>query len=405
VLLSWANREPEYRNNMKRHSLLAAAAFALALLAASCAAPRHGGTEAAFPDFRLRFLADLHVRTGKAIGDLDPKKFGGLSSLSCDHDSDTFLALSDDKADCRIYSLSISVVPGGLDIRPLGVLYLRDADGNPFPPMALDPEGLAVLPDGSLVVSSETRAPGDDSPAILRFSPRGVLLGEIPVPEKFLPAKEGDSPKGTRFNASFEALTLAPDEPRLFTAGECALVQDGEPSSPRSGCLARILEYDLAGPEPAAVAEFAYPVDAVAVPIGSRPGRGDSGLTELVALGGREFLSLERSYFIEDKGRLPRRSRTRIRIYRFSLAGAQDISSIPSLKETDPVRPIAKKLILDLSDVVRRFKPGFRYLDNFEAMDLGPHLNNGRRTLLLLSDNNFSPTQRTAFLAFEIIPR
>lgn len=387
---------------MKRHSLSAAAVFALALLAACCAAPRHGGTDAVFPEFRLRFLADFHVRTGEVFGDFDPKVFGGLSSLHYDRDSGTLLALSDDKSSHRIYTFSISVAPGRLDVRPLDILYLRDADGNPFPPMALDPEGLVVLPDKSLIISSETRAPGDASPSILRFSARGILLDEFPVPEKFLPSKEKEGLQGTRFNASFEALTLAPDEPRLFTAVECALVQDGEPSSPDRGCLARILEYDLAGPKPAAVAEYAYPVDAVAVPPGHRPGQGDCGLTELVALGGREFLSLERSYFIEDKGR---ESRTRILIYRFSLAGTQDISGVPSLKEAGSVRPVGKKLILDLSSVVGRFQPRFRYLDNFEAMGFGPMLDKGRQTLFLLSDNNFGPTQRTAFLAFEIIPR
>ncbi|OGD24570.1 MAG: hypothetical protein A2Y56_13230 [Candidatus Aminicenantes bacterium RBG_13_63_10] len=378
----------------------------LALLAASCAAPRRGGPGGPSSELRLHFLGDFNIPTGARFNDLDPSMFGGLSSLSYEPASGTILALSDAKADYRLYRLSITVSPGRLEVRPRGVFFLRDADGNPFPAAALDPEGLAPAPDGSLYISSERHGLGKTVPGLFRFSAAGELLRILSVPEKFLPSEEGEGLRGTRPNASFEALALAPDEPRLFTAAENALYQDGGPSGPDKGSLVRILEIDVsAGGDEAPAAEFAYPLDEMAVPDGSGPGRGDIGLVEILALGGREFLSLERSYFIEDAGPRPRRSRTRIRIYRFSLDGAEDIRDVPSLKESGPVRPVRKELVLDFGGIVGRLTPGFRSLDNFEAMGFGPVLENGNRTLLLVSDNNFSPTQRTVFLAFEVIPR
>ena len=40
--------------------------------------------------------------------------------------------------------------------------------------------------------------------------------------------------------------------------------------------------------------------------------------------------------------------------------------------------------------------------DNVEAMALGPRLPNGRPSLILMSDDNLSATQRNQFLLFEI---
>ena len=39
-------------------------------------------------------------------------------------------------------------------------------------------------------------------------------------------------------------------------------------------------------------------------------------------------------------------------------------------------------------------------LDNVEGMTFGPDLPDGRRTLVLVSDDNFSETQVTQFLGF-----
>ena len=46
------------------------------------------------------------------------------------------------------------------------------------------------------------------------------------------------------------------------------------------------------------------------------------------------------------------------------------------------------------------------HLDNIEGMTWGPTLANGKRTLVFVSDDNFSPMQTTQFLAFELtLPR
>ena len=41
-------------------------------------------------------------------------------------------------------------------------------------------------------------------------------------------------------------------------------------------------------------------------------------------------------------------------------------------------------------------------LDNVEGMTLGPRLPDGRRSLVLVSDNNFAASQFTQFLLFAL---
>jgi hypothetical protein len=41
-------------------------------------------------------------------------------------------------------------------------------------------------------------------------------------------------------------------------------------------------------------------------------------------------------------------------------------------------------------------------LDNVEGMTFGPRLPDGRRSLILVSDNNFSPMAFTQFLLFGV---
>ena len=41
-------------------------------------------------------------------------------------------------------------------------------------------------------------------------------------------------------------------------------------------------------------------------------------------------------------------------------------------------------------------------LDNVEGLTFGPRLRDGRRSLVLVSDNNFAATQFTQFLLFAI---
>ena len=87
-----------------------------------------------------------------------------------------------------------------------------------------------------------------------------------------------------------------------------------------------------------------------------------------------------------------------IALYQVSLEKADDISSIESLLAADSksIKPVQKKLLLDLRKLDL-------LLDNIEGLTLGPTLPDGQRSLILVSDNNFQPVQRTQILAFRLL--
>ncbi|HPK66301.1 MAG TPA: esterase-like activity of phytase family protein, partial [Thermoanaerobaculia bacterium] len=60
-------------------------------------------------------------------------------------------------------------------------------------------------------------------------------------------------------------------------------------------------------------------------------------------------------------------------------------------------RPVAKELLLDLGSL------GIE-MDNYEGMALGRELADGRRLLLIVSDDNFSPEQANRLLLFAVDP-
>ena len=125
-----------------------------------------------------------------------------------------------------------------------------------------------------------------------------------------------------------------------------------------------------------------------------------TGLVELLSIGGTDFLAMERGY-AEEEGESGRRRNT-IRIFQMSIDGATDISTMDSLRGQGNIRAARKTLLLDFS-TIRGLSPELAALDNFEGMAFGPPLSDGSRTLIVVSDDNFSRRQRTGFMVFKVV--
>ncbi len=314
---------------------------------------------------------------------------GGLSGIVYDAANDVYLAVSDDRgADedgtPRFYTLGIDLSDGALDEGAVvieNVTALTLADGvTTLDAINPDPEGIAIGPNGELFVSSERDV--DGNPAIFVFNMDGVLQGTLPVDAKFLPDAEGS--QGVRSNLGFESLTITPDGTTLFTATESALAQDGEPASLETGSPARIVEYDLNTGE--AVSEFIYEVEPIANAPVPADAFADSGLVELLAIDNQgTLLALERSF----SSGAPDRGFT-IQLFLVETQAATDVigeNAIPAAIDDGEleinVDEVARKeLLLDLGEL------GIP-LDNLEGMTLGPVLEDGRQSLVLVADDNF----------------
>ncbi len=364
--------------------LVAAAVVVTAVLAVDV------GPGGAAPSSRLglEFLGQQIFPTGTQF---EETEFGGLSSISYDAERDAFYVLSDDQGTIdpvRFYTVGIDLSDGfsAGDVEVLDVTTLRDAGGQPFAPASLDPEGLTLdRRNDRLIVTSEGIANAGIAPFVRTFDLAGQQLGELPLPAAFIPGPG----HGVRQNLGFESAAVTPNGQFLLVGAENALAQDGPPATVSGGSPARIIRYRLTRDsldrqvvywtDP--IAESPVPPTAFAV----------NGLVEMLPLSTNSMLTMERSFSVgaPDTGNT-------IRLYEASTAGADDVDGLDSIAPVlGSLDTVDKTLLLDL-DVL-----GIP-LDNIEGMTFGPDLPDGRRSLVLVSDNNFSPAGFTQFLVFAV---
>ncbi len=369
---------------------LAAVAVAVAVAAAvGAGASAHGSKPP-----KLQFLGQAIVPTGTTFAGTT---IGGLSSITYDKKRGVFYSLSDDQSQfnpARFYTLHIDLSDGSLangDVHFDAVTTLLAPNGLPYAPFSLDPEGLTLTKKGELIVTSEGIAVNGIAPFVRRYSLGGAFLGDLTVPGAFLPTSPTH---GVRQNLAFEAAAVAPNGKHLFVGMEAALAQDGPAASLTNGSASRILRYNLAnGRLERQNVYFTDPIAQAPVPATQFA---VSGLVELLPFNDEFMLSMERSFSV-GAPTLGNTGNT-IKLYSVSFHGATNVNgddSIAGALASRKFRPVTKTLLLDLGTL------GIP-LDNVEGMTLGPRLPDGRRSLVLVSDNNFAASQFTQFLLFAI---
>lgn len=321
-----------------------------------------GGSDAGAPPPPVEILAVLDLPRTAATQ--------GLSGTVYDPSTHTLLAISDIAPRLVPFTLTAdyqSVTPG----EPI------DLTGRPG--SAWDGEALIRLGGELVAVTVET------APLIERFDPAGKYLGKIEVPALF--AQQASNNKG------LESLTLSPSGAYLFTGNESALTTDGSAATKTAGSTIRLLRRDIAA---SLDEQRAYRTD----PLGAGTG-GDMGVSDLVALSDTTLLVLERG-FQSDLGNT-------VRLYAVDFAdsgpGSADISATPALDGGAPALPKTRVVDLGALPAGGVTHPGLQpnpLLDNYEALALGPELPDGRRVVLVTSDDNANPDQIPRILVLAI---
>jgi hypothetical protein len=305
---------------------------------------------------------------------------GGLSGITYDAATKTYYAISDAKNDdngaVRFYTLNIDLSSGSLGtIDFTGVTTLKDSGGTSFAANVSDTEGIALTSGGNAFISSEgIFSSTNTQPFINQFNlTTGNQNLSLPISSPKFDVS-ADTTQGVRNNKAFESLTITPDQQVLFTATEVALEQDGSAPTGSAGSPSRIVRYNLS--TGSVDGEFLYNTDA------------ENGISELLALDQNTLLAIDRNV-----------STGVGKLYQVSLQGATDIKNNNGLIASGlgSITAVQKTLVADLST----FPSG----TNFEGMTLGPTLPNGKRSLVLVSDNNFGfgiANIPTRFASFEI---
>jgi hypothetical protein len=290
------------------------------------------------------------------------KPSGGFSAATYRADRDQLWLLSDAPKGQLVGWGGLGKL-GKAPLRPLGVVRLRSGKGAPLP-KSIDGEGLVMLGERAWV-ASEGRGSPERPTQLLGFDHRsGELQLAMPMPAEWQSAPG----QGLAANRGPESLTLLQRRGKpalLLMAAETALLQD--PAG-----QVRVLGWPL-GAGMASVAGNPKPLQPLRLP------RGDGwGLTDLLALPeaplgaplGAPLLGLQRRFQAPDQWS------NRLVLY-------------PLPKPITPAgngAPLAPLMSWDLKAI------GLSS-DNWEAITPGPPLEDGRPTLLLASDNNFSPFQ------------
>jgi hypothetical protein len=322
----------------------------------------------------------------------DGTRLGGLSGLDYDAAADRWLAVSDDKSEhgpARAYALRIDYDQSGVSAAAATeVISLRRPDGSTYPSEAApDFEALRIDPcDGSLWYASEGNGERGLPPFVRQADRTGGYLSELPHLRMlaFVPGQK----TGLRHNLAFEGLAFAPDGNSLWLAVEGPLWQDGPVPAISAGALTRLTRLARDG---TMLAQYAYPLDPV--PLAPAAGKqADNGISEILALADNRLLVLERSGRQDESGAW----RFTARLYVADFTDATDVGTMPALAGLAIV-PMTKRVLLDFATM------SLPPVDNLEGLAWGRRLANGHETLVLISDDNFSPNQSTQIWVFEIL--
>lgn len=316
-----------------------------------------------------------------------PGVLAELSGTWYDPDTQQLFAVMDQRDNPALLEMAVEIVPKvTLTVRRATILEQASVR------QTLDLEGVSPAPDGQLFVASEGESGNPDrpSPGVFEYTRDGRYVRRLGLPAAYA---------GMRSNAGLEGLSTSPDGRFVFAAVEGSLRQDGPIATFSAGALTRILVFDLQSE--AAPREYLYQTEAVPALPGGTKLTGDNGVAEILALGVDDLLVLERAYVEDTSGT---RSANAVRLFRVRLDSASEVTGAWAAGDV-PAVALRKTMALDLSTLAGALDPRLASLENFEGMSFGPRLPDGRRTLLLISDNNCNDTQVTALVVLAITER
>lgn len=333
-------------------------------------------------------------------------QFGGISGTDYCPKSEIYFGLSDRGAKdgavdylCRFHELKIDIDPHHEDpvkVKIVNSILIKNQSALPYPGASnaiyetperarrLDPEGIRIDSNQKIWISDEY------GPYLMQFDREGNFVQELPVPNNLLikypsPSSSEEDARnqtGRRSNRGMEGIALTPSGRFLVGIMQSPLLQDSYPSDKEKpiGFNARIICFDL---EDGTTSQHVY-----------RQERDKNKMHEILAIDEHRFL------VIEQDGKPGAESKMKS-IFQINMKKATDVSDVASLadkKLPKGIKPVKKKLFLDLLD--DRFGLASTMPEKVEGLCFGPTLPDGRKTLIVVTDNDFRSNEPTMFYVF-----
>jgi hypothetical protein len=365
-----------------------------ALLSAVIYSPVFAGNPSGFD--HMEFIGETFIPFGLQV---EGTTVEGLSGLTRIGNTNRYLSICDvtDGTPARFYELEIDLSDGSLndgDVNVVDVEFLNDENGALIPG-TYDLEGIALDPGNiTLLFASEgvSGGPGGYAPYIKRNSRFGQHINHIEIDLEKLDQTDGEG--GVYGSGGFESLVYSKDFKTLWTAPETALQQDGSKPTSEVGALVRLMKFDSSDAlNPHQVAEYVYQLskkNGSIVNPGDFGTGGDRSMVDLLPINDHTLLVLEREWI----GGEARTNTRPIALYVINTRRADNVMDVEVLSGEE--RPVTKKLVLDFDEL--RQAGLVERVGSFEAMIFGPDLDDGRKTLIFVEDNDSSvDTQVIAF--------
>ncbi len=334
---------------------------------------------------KLRYLDDVVIPQNLEIEDT---KVGGLSGI--DYHNGMYYLVCDQPSNPRIYKAEIPFINRSIDTVLISEVIKLDKNDVFYKEHTPDLEGIRFDAESNeLVISAEGSIQNGNDPSIFHISTEGKFISSYEIPEYF--KASGD--QKPRNNGVFEGLAESFDKSAYWVAMELPLVKDGpKPKIYATNSSVRITKFNKE--TQAAESQFAYKLDGISkLPINWFA---VNGVTEILEYAKDKFLVLERAYSAGYGS-----NGNTVKIFDVDASKATNTLKMKNLRKSD-YQNAEKRLVFDFKSVKNFLTE--ETIDNIEGMTFGPDLPNGKKSLILVSDDNFSSfsDQITQFILLEL---
>ncbi|QNM86038.1 esterase-like activity of phytase family protein [Polaribacter pectinis] len=313
---------------------------------------------------------------------------GGLSGI--DYSKGLYYLVVDDARSPRFLKAKIDIHQNKIQsINFKDVVFLNDSSEVFYKENALDLESIFIDEETQEVYFvSEGSIRKNKLPTVFKTDDKGNFVKEFQLPNNLT------NLKAIKHNAVFEGSSKSIDKKGFWVAMEGPLKTDGEePTFTKTSSPIRITYFDKNSQK--ATKQFAYQLEHITKP--AKANINLNGLTAILEYKENNFFIIERTYQsgYGSYGNI-------VRVFEASIdKETTNVLEIDSLKNTK-FTPLKKRLLLNFEDVKKHLTE--RIIDNIEGITFGPELENGNKTILLISDDNFQiyGKQLNQFILLEI---